>query len=121
MTGPMTYPVQLRPLTSEEGGGWLITVPDLPGCMSDGETPEEALKNIADAIHGWIEAARLDGASVPSPSVGKAYSGRFGVRISRDLHRKLVEKAQEEGVSLNHLVAELLASGIEHSASREVC
>ncbi len=33
------YPFEMRPLTEEEGGGWLIIFPDLPGCMSDGETP----------------------------------------------------------------------------------
>jgi antitoxin HicB len=37
------FPFDLRPLSKAEGGGWLITWPDLPGCMSDGETPEEAI------------------------------------------------------------------------------
>ncbi len=113
MTDPMVYPVRLRPLTPEEGGGWLATVPDLPGCMSDGETPEEALKNVADAIRGWIEAGKLDGEVIPLPNLGKTYSGRFGVRITRELHQTLAEKAQAEGVSLNHLVTELLTRGIE--------
>ncbi len=45
----MKYPFVMRPLSPEEGGGWLITFPDLPGCMSDGETPEEALENGKDA------------------------------------------------------------------------
>lgn len=39
------YAFMLRPLSTEEGEGWLISYPDLPGCMSDGETPEEALAN----------------------------------------------------------------------------
>ena len=47
----------IEPLSEEDGGGFFATVPDLPGCMSDGETPEEALVNVQDAILAWIEAA----------------------------------------------------------------
>ena len=45
------YPFELRPLTKAEGGGWLITWPDLPGCMSDGETPEEALEALENLYY----------------------------------------------------------------------
>jgi len=43
-------------------------VPELPGCMSDGETPEEALANIRDAIEEWMAAARDLGYEIPAPS-----------------------------------------------------
>jgi predicted RNase H-like HicB family nuclease len=55
-------------LSRDEGGGFLATVPDLPGCMSDGETPEEALANIQDAVAAWIEEAQALGRAVPHPS-----------------------------------------------------
>src|SRR6476619_3119662 len=45
--------VMIAPLSAEDRGSFLATVPDLPGCMSDGETPEEALRNIRDAIGAW--------------------------------------------------------------------
>ena len=64
----LDYPVMIEPLSVEDGGGFLATVPDLPGCMSDGETPEEALANVRDAIAAWIEEARALGRSVPNPS-----------------------------------------------------
>lgn len=64
----LEYAVLLSPLSEEEGGGFVATVPDLPGCMSDGETPEEALANVQDAIECWIEAAIDNGRSVPSPT-----------------------------------------------------
>jgi predicted RNase H-like HicB family nuclease len=41
------YPVLITPLSAEDGGGYLATVPDLPGCMSDGATREEAAHNVA--------------------------------------------------------------------------
>ena len=65
---PLEYPVVLEPLTEEDGGGFAAIVPDLPGCMSDGETPEEALANVRDAIAAWIEAAREMQRAVPKPS-----------------------------------------------------
>jgi antitoxin HicB len=64
----LLYPVIVQPLPLEDGGGFAATVPDLPGCMSDGETPEEALANVQDAIRAWIEAAEELGRSIPKPS-----------------------------------------------------
>lgn len=64
----LTYPVVIEPLPPEEGGGFLATVPDLPGCMSDGDTPEAALANVRDAIEAWIEGAREMDRTVPAPT-----------------------------------------------------
>ncbi|MFZ1965234.1 MAG: type II toxin-antitoxin system HicB family antitoxin [Roseiarcus sp.] len=63
------YPVIIEALTDADGGGFLATVPDLPGCMSDGETREEAARNIEDAIACWIEEAQATGRAVPAPRV----------------------------------------------------
>ena len=52
------YPFTIRHLSKEDGGGYLIEFPDLPGCMSDGETIEEAIANGQDAVSCWIKAAR---------------------------------------------------------------
>jgi len=64
---PQEYEVVIRPLSDEDGGGFLATVSELPGCMSDGETPQEALDNVYDAIVCWMEAAREMGRQVPEP------------------------------------------------------
>jgi antitoxin HicB len=53
----------IRPLPEDEGGGYLIEFPGLPGCMSDGATIEEAITNGLDAMRSWIEAMRADGMS----------------------------------------------------------
>lgn len=63
----LAYPIVLEPLPPEDGGGFVALVPDLPGCMSDGETPEQALSNVQDAIVTWIEAARDLGHANPEP------------------------------------------------------
>ncbi len=64
----LDYSILVEPLPAEDGGGFVATVPDLPGCMSDGETPEEALANVRDAVAAWIEEARALGRPVPEPS-----------------------------------------------------
>jgi len=64
----LDYPVLIEPLPPEDGSGFVATVPDLPGCMSDGETPEEALANVRDAVAAWIEEAHALGRTVPKPS-----------------------------------------------------
>ncbi len=64
----LEYPIMIAPLTPEDGGGFLATVPDLLGCTTDGDTPEEALAGIADAIAEWIDTARHLGRAVPPPS-----------------------------------------------------
>lgn len=68
MTTPADYPVIVQRLSEDDGGGYAAIVPDLPGCMSDGETPEEAVANVRDAIIAWIEAAEDVGHVVPPPS-----------------------------------------------------
>jgi antitoxin HicB len=62
------YPVVIEVLPAEDGGGYLAVAPDLPGCMSDGATREEAAHNVADAIAAWIEEATATGRPVPLPS-----------------------------------------------------
>jgi antitoxin HicB len=64
----LEYAVRIEPLAEDEGGGYFAIVPDLPGCMSDGETPEEALKNVQEAITSWIETAKEWKMDIPQPS-----------------------------------------------------
>ena len=64
----LRYSVVVEPLSEADGGGFVAFVPDLPGCMSDGETPEDALTNIKDAIEEWMAAARDLGHEIPAPS-----------------------------------------------------
>jgi antitoxin HicB len=62
------YRIIIDPLPDEDGGGFVATVPDLPGCMSDGETEFETVQNVQDAIACWIEAAQENKRPVPVPS-----------------------------------------------------
>jgi antitoxin HicB len=110
MTRSQDYPFEMRPLTADEGGGWLITFPDLPGCMSDGETPEEALANGRDAVRAWTAAMQASGREIPAP--GEPASGKFIARVPRSIHARLSARAKQEGVSMNALVSAFLAESL---------
>lgn len=112
MKTDLYYPLNIRPLDAADGGGFLIEVPDLPGCIADGETIEEALTEIESAIESWIKTAKSFGDPIPNPSTAMNYSGQWRIRVPKHLHAALALQAKEEGVSLNMLAATLLAEGI---------
>lgn len=64
----LAYAVIVEPLPDVEGGGFLASAPDLPGCMTDAPTPEAALEAIGGAIEEWIAEAKRLGRDVPQPT-----------------------------------------------------
>lgn len=106
------YPFEVRPLTVEEGGGFLVSFPDFSECIADGETPEEAIRNGMDALRETIAALEEMGFAVPEPGSGGVYSGKFMQRVPRSLHARLALRAKQEGVSMNALVSTFLAEGL---------
>jgi|YelNatPaOPRAMG01_1025707.scaffolds.fasta_scaffold40375_2 predicted RNase H-like HicB family nuclease len=99
-------------LIKEEDGTYYVSVEELPGCATMGDTLEEAMAMIKEAMEGWIESNLERGLEIPLPESMKEYSGKFLVRVPASLHRRLVEQAKKEGVSLNQLVVSLLSEKI---------
>jgi antitoxin HicB len=96
--------------SAEDGGGWLATVPDLPGLYRpDRDTREEALSNARAAIGDWNDAAEELGRPVPTPG---GPTGQWRQRVPRTLHEKLRRLAKSEGVSLNQRVTSVLAEAV---------
>jgi len=117
----MGLPYRIELLPSEEGG-YAVRIPDLPGCLSQGDTAEEAVEMIRDAQRGWLAVTLENGQSVPEPTAIErdGYSGKFNVRMPRRLHRALAEAADREGVSLNLFVATTLATAVGQPAPEAV-
>lgn len=105
------YPVEVRPISSDEGGGGLASFPDLPGCMGDGDTPAAAIEDAYSAATAWLTVAQQCGDPIPDPGTG-GESGRFVTRMPKSMHTRLVARAAQEGVSMNTLVVTLIAEGI---------
>ncbi|ODN40948.1 type II toxin-antitoxin system HicB family antitoxin [Piscirickettsia litoralis] len=108
----LDYSFNVHRLSEEDGGGYLVEFPDLPGCMADGETIEDAIADAKDACEAWIEAAHEFGREIPKPKSDDDFSGQWRVRTPKSLHAALSRKAKEENVSLNTLVVCLLAEGL---------
>ena len=109
------YKIELTKLTDEDGGGFLATVPALPGCMSDGETLEEALANVKDAIKCWIETAEEIGRKIPKEEWYRSeddYSGKLSLRIPKSLHKQVSDIANKEGCSINQLIMMYISMGV---------
>jgi antitoxin HicB len=103
------YPLAVRPLDPDEGGGYLCEFPDLPGCMGGGATPEAAIADGKEALRASLETLRELGHDVPPPS---APSGEWRIHAPKSLHRRLAARAKREGVSLNLLTVSLLAEAL---------
>jgi len=116
-----SYTRILSRLSEEDGGGFLITFPDLPGCMSDGDTEKAALENAKDAFFSWVSARIDQGKAIPEPRprsvdyVEADVSGRFLARLPKYIHARLVKRAAREGVSVNSLVLSFIASGLSQN------
>lgn len=105
----LALPYRMELVKDPDEGGFVVSFPDLPGCITCGETEEEAVKNALDAKKVWLEAALEDGLAIPAPDSLEAYSGQFKLRLPRSLHRALVEHSQREGISMNQYCVYLLA------------
>lgn len=102
-------PYRIELYEDDVEGGYTVAIPELPGCLSCGETTEEAIANIQDAKKAWLEAALEDGVDIPEPLSAKDYSGQFKIRMPKSLHKKLAERAKREGISLNQYCVYLLS------------
>ncbi|MGZ5446310.1 MAG: toxin-antitoxin system HicB family antitoxin [Thermoanaerobaculia bacterium] len=104
-----------------ESGTFTAEILELAGCRSQGSTPEEAYSNLAKAAHDWLVAAIESGHHIPEPlTTPRGYSGNVALRLPKSLHRRAVQYASRDGVSLNQYIvmalAERVGSAISHSS-----
>lgn len=105
----MEMPYRMEVVEDTEEGGFVISYPDLPGCITCGETIEAAVANAHDAKKEWLEAALEEGLQIYEPGCLEDYSGQFKLRIPRSLHRSLAEHSRQEGISMNQYCLYLLS------------
>ena len=102
-------PYRMEIVEDKDEGGYVVSFPDLPGCITCAETIENAVKNAEEAKRIWIEAAIEDGVEIFEPDSLQDYSGQFKLRLPKSLHRSLALRSQREGVSMNQYCVYLLS------------
>ena len=105
----MALPYKMEIVEDKEEGGFVVSFPDLPGCITCGETVESAVANAMDAKKAWLEAALEEGLTIHDPDSIEDYSGQFKLRIPKSLHRLLAEHSKKEGISMNQYCLYLLS------------
>ncbi len=105
----MELSYRMEIVEDKDEGGFVVSYPDLPGCITCGETIETAVSIAVDAKKAWIEAALESGIEIHEPESLDDYSGQFKLRIPRSLHRTLAEHSKREGISLNQYCLYLLS------------
>ncbi len=105
----MNLPYKMEIVPDIEEGGFVAMFPDLPGCITVGDTIDEVITNIIDAKKAWIGAELEEGRIIPEPKDINDYSGQFKLRLPKSLHRILAENSKREGISMNQYCLYLLS------------
>ncbi len=115
----------VSPITEADGGGFMFTMPDIPGVVADGATEIEAIADGREAFLATVSAMSDMGQEIPAPAFNAddftpaSASGKVLARLPRSMHMQLTARAKTEGVSLNSLVLALIAEGLgKRNASR---
>lgn len=106
----LPYHITLLQDGEKKGGKWIAAAEELPDCSSRGETAEEAIAGLKNAMAKWIAAALREGRDIPEPRSAASRSGRLLLRMPRTLHAALTQAAERENVSLNQFITDSLAS-----------
>jgi antitoxin HicB len=99
-------------IPDEESGTYTAIISEFPGCIAQGDTPQEAYDHLEDAAKDWIEAALDLKQEIPSPSQSLSFGGKILVRLPKSLHRQLALIAEREGVSLNQFIVSSLSEKV---------
>ena len=109
----MRLPYRLEIVPDAEESGFVASYPELPGCITCGETIAAVAANAEDAKKEWIKAAIEEGIEIAEPESADSYSGQFKLRLPKTLHKTLAEDSKKEGVSMNQYCVYLLAKNSE--------
>ena len=101
-----------RILIPDHEGNFSAEILEFPGCFAQGDTADEAFRNLELAAISWIEAALHHGQDIPPPSINQGYGGRIALRLPRSIHRRASELAERDNTSLNQFILSAVAAKI---------
>ena len=117
----LNYPVLVERFIDEEEVLYSAEIKELPGLIVYGETVAEVMEDIETAKEEWIEVNLELGRRIPEPRPKKSeYSGRLTLRLPKSLHKEVAELSEDEGVSVNQCVVQLINSGLRENSFQEI-
>lgn len=120
----LDYPIQLKKVIERTEEFWIAEHPNLPGCITHGNTKEEALTNLEDAKKGWIYAKLSGGEGIPESTIEQDFrdaSGKILLRLPKELHYRISKLARANSISINQELIYLMSLGLgEASVSQSV-
>ncbi len=120
----LNYPIEIVKIPDDEGGGYSACIPILGrnAFISDGETIDEAIINLEFIKEDNFKRMLENGIQIPEPQEQKAeeFSGKFLVRVPKELHRELVKKSRLNEISLNQYVQYVITKGMFLSSFEEI-
>lgn len=114
----LNYPVEIYKIPEEEGGGCSAYIPTLGRFtfVADGDTLDEAVKKVLKLKDYYIKELHKKGIPIPEPETTTEFdevSGKFVVRITKKLHKLLIQRSKKNGTSLNQYVLFLLTKAFK--------
>ena len=91
-------------IPDEESGTYTAQILEFPGCITEGETPQEAYERLEEVALSWIETALGMGQDIPLPWSIHEYGGKIALRLPKSLHKQVSLAAEREGTSLNQFI-----------------
>ena len=111
--GPQAYRIVV---SAKEDGTFVAVVPEMPDCRAEADTRTEAVEAAEKLIQERLEKYKEEGVPPPLPLDAQEFTGKLEVEITPELHRELEWQARLEGTSVDKIVGELLAAGLQRRA-----
>ena len=114
----LPYKTIIEPRDDADKPYFVARVVELPYCAIDGDTPENALKELEEVKVDWLKSNLTRGLKIPEPAVRRKISGKTTLRIPPYLHQMLADRADAENISLNEMMSSLLSNAVGHPGTR---
>ncbi|MFT5400790.1 MAG: putative HicB family RNase H-like nuclease [Gammaproteobacteria bacterium] len=99
---------------SEEDQCYIGHCPNLMLGGVHGDDEAKVYKELCKTVEEWVDIYKQDGAPLPKPTAGKRYSGKFNLRVGKELHEQLSIDALRKGESLNSYCLKMLQGSESH-------
>ncbi len=99
-------------IPDQESGTYTAQILEFPGCITQGDTVQDAHRRLEETALSWIEAALDSGHDIPLPASVSKFGGKIALRLPKSLHRQAALAAERDGTSLNQFIVMAVAERV---------